>query len=66
MKRYTRGQQRLLALAMPFSLTIVAVNVASALGASEPVKDNIILLGLFAMLAGLGWTAWTFFGRSKD
>ena len=66
MKRYTPRQERLLALAMPFCLTIVAVNVSSALGASEPVKDNIVLMGLFAVLAGLGWTAWTFVRRSKD
>ena len=30
------------------------------------VKDNIILIGFFAVLAGLGWTAWTFIRRSKD
>jgi|JI7StandDraft_1071085.scaffolds.fasta_scaffold294477_2 hypothetical protein len=66
MKRYTRSQKRLLALAMPVALTIVAVNVSSALGASEAVKDNIVLMGLFAVLAGLGWTAWTFVRRSKD
>lgn len=66
MKRYTPRQERILALTMPFSLTIVAVNVSSALGASEPVKDNIVVMGLFAVLAGLGWTAWTFVRRSQD
>jgi len=63
MKRYTPRQERLLALSMPFCLTIVAVNIASALEASEPVKDTIILIGLFAVLAGLAWTAWTFVRR---
>lgn len=66
MKRYTRSQVRLLSLAMPIGLTIVVVNVSSALGASEPVKDSIVLIGFFAVLAGLGWTAWTFVRRSKD
>jgi hypothetical protein len=66
MKRYTRSQERLLALTMPFAVTIVAVNVSSALGASEAIKDNVVLIGLFAVLAGLGWTAWTFVRRSKD
>lgn len=43
MKRYTRGQKLLFATALPFSLSIVILNVSSALGASEPTKDKIVL-----------------------
>ena len=55
MKRYTRRQTLILAIGLPFGLTILAVNIGSALGASEPTKDNIILVGIAAFLIGLGW-----------
>lgn len=55
MKRYTRGQKLILATGLPFGLTILAVNISSALGAFEAIKDNIIVTGVTAFLAGLGY-----------
>ena len=63
--RYTRGQKLILAIGLPFGLTILAVNISSALGASEPIKDNIVLAGMSAFLIGLGWAAWTWVRRPR-
>lgn len=59
MKRYTRRQKLILALGLPFGVTILAVNFVSALGASEPIKNNIVLAGIIAFLIGIGWAIWT-------
>jgi hypothetical protein len=66
MKRYTRGQKLILAIGLPFGLTILAVNISSALGAPEPIKDNIVLVGISAFLIGLGWAAWTLVRKPRD
>ena len=65
MKRYTRGQAMILAIGLPFGLTILAVNILSALGASESTKDNIVLAGMSAFTIGLGWAIWTLVGKPK-
>ena len=65
MKRYTRGQKLILAIGLPFGLTILAVNFSSALGASESIKDNIVLIGISALLIGLGWAAWAWVRKPK-
>lgn len=65
MGRYTRGQKIALMIGLPFGLTIVAVNISSALGASETVKDKIVLVGISAFLIGLGWAAWTWLREPK-
>ena len=66
MGRYTRGQKLALMIGLPFGLTIVAVNIGSALGASERLKDNIVLVGMSAFLFGLGWAAWTWLREPRD
>lgn len=64
MKHLTTRQRRILALVMPFGLTVVGVNIGSVLGASEATKDNIVLLGTVAFLVGLGWAIWTLVRKS--
>lgn len=59
MKRYTRGQKLLFAIGLPLGLTIVILNISSALGASESTKDKIVLLGMCAFVGGLGLAIWT-------
>jgi hypothetical protein len=66
MKRYTRGQKLILAIGLPFGLTILAVNISSALGAPEPIKENIALVGISAFLVGLGWAAWTLVRKPRN
>lgn len=63
MNRYTRGQRLLLAVGLPFGLTIVILNVSSALGASESTKDKIVLVGMCALLVGVGWMVWNLFRK---
>lgn len=57
--RYTRRQKFLLAMALPFGVTILAVNIASALGASESTKDNIVLADVIAFVLAISWAIWT-------
>jgi len=65
MKHLATRQKRILALVMPFGLTVVGVNIGSVLGASESTKDNIVLLGMAAFLIGLGWAIWTLVRKPK-
>jgi hypothetical protein len=63
--RYTRGQKLILAIGLPFGLTILAVNISGALGASESIKDNIVLAGMSVFLIGLGWATWTWVRKPR-
>ena len=65
MKRYTHRKKLILALGLPFGVTILAVNLASALGASEPMKDNIVLAGIVVLLIGAGWAIWSLVRKPK-
>jgi uncharacterized protein (DUF1501 family) len=51
-------QRLLLASALPFGLTVVGVNFASALGASESFKDALVVAGLVGLLVALSVVAW--------
>jgi len=65
MKRYARSQKLILATGLLFGLTILAVNISSALGASESIKDNVVLVGMSAFLIGLAWAAWTWVRKPR-
>lgn len=65
MKRYTRGQELLFAIGLPLGLTIVILNVSSALGAFESTKDKIVLVEMCAFAIGLGWAIWSSVRKPK-
>lgn len=57
-KRRIPFRRMLLATGLASSILIVVLNVASALGASEPFKDAIVTVGLIGMLLAPVIVAW--------